>query len=174
VGQLQTAREDVPGDRAAVGGEEPGELALADSGGGGDLGRVQAGIAQVLLYIGPGDGAVGGPIEIAGIAGRLADVEREAESAREGAAWVVAPTSMGRVTTTAGVDVEGDRAPVAGAGAGRGPGPSAGWAGVAFAAPDVDWGPDAPRDCGGCAAGIPRCVAFVATGVPFCAWGLGC
>jgi hypothetical protein len=122
------------------------------------------------------DGAVGGPIEMAGIAGRLADVGpvREAESTREGPAGVFAPTSMGRVTTTAGVDVDGDRAPVAGAGGGRGPGPSADWAGTAFAAPEVDCGPEAARDCGGCAAGIPRCVAFVATGVPFCAWGLGC
>ena len=46
---------------------------------------------------------------------------RSARRSRRGADRPVAfaPTSMGRVTTTAGVDVEGDRAPVAGAGAGE-------------------------------------------------------
>ena len=60
VGELQTAGEDVPGDGAAVGGEEPGELPFADADGGGDLGRAEVPVGQVLLYIGACDGAVGG------------------------------------------------------------------------------------------------------------------
>ena len=60
VGELQTAGEDVPGDGAAVGGEEPGELPLADADGGGDLGRAEVRVGQVLLYVGACGGAVGG------------------------------------------------------------------------------------------------------------------
>lgn len=122
-----------------------------------------------------GAAAVGGPIEIAGIAGRLAaDAGRPPESPRADAAGAVAPTSMGRVTTTAG-----DAA--AGACAGAAPaatlGPDAGGAatGATFDEPDDGCAFDVPLfDCGVCAAGIPRCVGFADDAVPFCGWALGC
>src|SRR3984957_3335061 len=113
-------------------------------------------------------GAVGGPIEMAGIAGRLAPPEpgRAAASGRTGAPGAVAPTSMGRVTTTAG----GGAGDAAGAGRGFAFGCEA-----AFEDCAPDCAPDVPLfGEGAWAAGIPRCVGFVDDGALFGACGFGC
>jgi hypothetical protein len=63
--------------------------------------------------LGAGAAAVGGPIEMAGIAGRPAPAGcgRAPASARACPPGDVAPRSMGRVTTTAGADAGGCGAP---------------------------------------------------------------
>ena len=55
---MQAARQDVPRDRGAVSGEDPGQLPLTDPDRRRDLFGAQAGFGQVLLYI----GACGGPV----------------------------------------------------------------------------------------------------------------
>jgi hypothetical protein len=105
-------------------------------------------------------GAVGasaagaGGIWIAGIAGRLAPPPERAFGA-------FAPTSIGRVTTTAG-------APCPAAARVPDPGDAGDLPGIWFAA-------DEPLfDCGRFAAGIPFCVCFDVAGVPFCGGAFGC
>jgi hypothetical protein len=141
--------------------------------------RASPGGAATALAAGglaAGAAAVGGPIEMAGMAGRLApaDAERPPESARAGAAGAIAPTSMGRVTTTAGDAVAGGCAGAAPA-ATLGPEPGGAATGATFDDPDDGCPFDVPLfDCGVCAAGIPRCVGFADDAVPFCGWALGC
>ena len=58
VGEVQAAGQDVLRDGDAVGGEDPGQLPLTDPDRRRDLFGAQAGIGQVLLYIGAPGGAV--------------------------------------------------------------------------------------------------------------------
>ncbi len=60
VGQAQPAAQDVPGHAHSAGGEDTGQLPLADPYRRRDLGRAEPGVGQVLLDIGAGRGAVGG------------------------------------------------------------------------------------------------------------------
>ncbi len=129
--------------------------------------RASAGAAGAVLAD-VGAGAVGGPIEIACIAGR----ERPPE---------LGPTSIGRVTTTAGAGTGGT------AGAGLATADAAAEVGVAAAgAAAADTAaanfPLAAPCCGadaffcGCATGAigARCADFVDGGAPFGAAGFGC
>ena len=60
VREVETAGQDVPGDGRAVGGEDAGELALAEPDRGGDLLRAKAGAGEMLLDITARGGPVGG------------------------------------------------------------------------------------------------------------------